>query len=284
MRDDKDRGSKWMIDHHGDGILWLGRVLGFASWRPAKSEVTVPRRLPDGLLEVFFPGRKDPDPFVIEIATYPDTAVDEQLLRDVALVWLDRQVLPEVLVLVLHPKGDLRVTGSKQLTSRHGLTKFGGSWHAIELWTQRAADLLAANDVGLVPWVPLTQFEGPTEAMIQHCRDRIDQQARLEERDNLLAVTQIMTRLRYNDQNLMSLLGGSRMFLESPLVQELMAQKEQETLHKAVTKVLEGRFGAVPPELISALRTVRDEQRLQDHLLQAALCPDLVSFRARLGL
>jgi hypothetical protein len=279
MRDDKDRSSKWMIEHHGDGILRLGRVRGFRSWRPAMADVVQPRQIPDGLLEVFFPDHAEPDPFLIEIATYPDRRVAEQVLRDALIVWLARRVVPDVVTLVLQPLGTFRLEGTTELTSRHRLTRFVGSWNVVDLWTLSAEELLAANDVGLIPWVPLTQFGGPPEALVQQCRDRIDQQAPPEERANLLAVTQVMTRLRYNDPQLLALLGGSRIMIESPLIQELMAQNG----HEYILTFLEGRFGTVPPELVVQLRSILDEQKLRELSRFAAQCPDLEAFRAKIN-
>src|SRR5262245_46929133 len=226
--DDKDRSGKWLIQHHGGAILWLARVHGFRAWRPGQAEVVQPRQLPDGLLEVFFEGRAGPDPFVVEIFTYPKREADEQVLRDAVLVLADRRVLPEVITLILQPRGAYRVAGSQRLASRLGCTELTLNWRVVELWTLSAADLLAAGDVGLVPWAPLAQFDGPPEALIQECRERIDRQARPPERANLLAVTQVMARLRYNDPALLSLLGGSQAMIESPLIQELMAKTRQE--------------------------------------------------------
>jgi hypothetical protein len=62
-------------------------------------------------------------------------------------------------------------------------------WRVVELWNVAADDLLAADDVGLIPWVPLTRFVVPPEQMLQICRERIDRQARPTERENLLAVS-----------------------------------------------------------------------------------------------
>jgi hypothetical protein len=112
MRDDKDRSGKWMIAHHGDGVLHMAGVTGFRAWRPAQAEIVQPKQLPDGLLEVFFEGRTEPDAFVLEIATYPKREVDEQVLRDALLVLADRRALPEVIVLVLQPRGAYRVTAA----------------------------------------------------------------------------------------------------------------------------------------------------------------------------
>ena len=93
------------------------------------------------------------------------------------LVYLDRRVVPDVITLILHPKGNLSVPGSLELTSPGGLTHWSIRWKVIPLWTIPAASLLAFQDIGLVPWVPLTQFDGPPETIFRECRARIDQQA-----------------------------------------------------------------------------------------------------------
>ena len=127
-----------------------------------------------------------------------------------ALVYLDRGVLPEVLTLVLHPKGRLRAASEADVSSRRGWTHWNVRWKVVELWTVPAADMLAAGDVGLIPWVPLAQFDGPPEPIFQECRARIDRDAPPDEHENLLAVTQILAGMRYNDPRLFQILGGRR--------------------------------------------------------------------------
>jgi hypothetical protein len=97
-------------------------------------------------------------------------------------------------------------------------------WKVVELWTIPAADMLAAGDVGLIPWVPLAQFDGPREPIFQECRTRIDRDAPPDEHENLLAVTQILAGLRYNDPRLFQLLGGREAMIESPVLQEFVAE------------------------------------------------------------
>ena len=73
---------------------------------------------------------------------------------------LERGVLPEVLVLFLHAKGQVPAADSIALRSRKGFTTMGVSWRAVKLWELPAEELLAAGDVGLLPWVPLAEYAG----------------------------------------------------------------------------------------------------------------------------
>ena len=216
-----DKSSKWLIQHHGDSILRLGGVRDIAQWRSLPAEVVQPRRLPDGLIEARRHGQSKLDLFVLELATYPEPRILQQALRDMALVYLDRDIVPEVLVVVLHPKGNQRAAGAVDLPSPLGWAHLQGSWRVVELWNVPAEGLLEAGDVGLIPWVPLAKFDGPPEAIFRRCRARIDAEAAAEEHDNLLAVTQVLAGLRYNDARLFDLLGGREAMIESPVLQEL---------------------------------------------------------------
>ena len=165
-----DKSSKWLIQHHGDSILRLAgverhrRVAALAGRdRPAPPIARRPDRGPP-------PGAGRADPFVLEVATYPEARVAQQALHDMALVFLDRGVLPEMLVLVLHPKGNQQVAGSAHLQSAFGRTRLQSAWKVVELWTVPAEELLAAGDVGMIPWVPLAHWDGPPEPIFHQCR------------------------------------------------------------------------------------------------------------------
>ncbi|HEV3237978.1 MAG TPA: hypothetical protein VGZ25_13385, partial [Gemmataceae bacterium] len=155
-----DKSSKWLIQHHGDSILRLAGLTNVSFWRPLQAEVVQPRRLPDGLLEVRLAGETEADLFLLELATYPDRRVAEQIVRDTMLVYLDRGVLPETLVVVLCPKGNARVEEEVELRSPRGWTRNLTGIRVVELWTLPSTDLLALGDPGLVPWVPLTNHQG----------------------------------------------------------------------------------------------------------------------------
>jgi hypothetical protein len=87
----------------------------------------------------------------------------------------------------------------------------------------------------------------PNVLIVRQCRARIDQDAPPHEHENLLAVTQFLTRLRYHDPKLFQLLGGRKAMIESPLLEELKAEwtreVARETSRKNILKCLEARFG-----------------------------------------
>jgi hypothetical protein len=278
MRQDKDNSAQWMIDHHGDAILRLAGVRGFNSWQALHPSLAHPRQLPDGLLEARFPGQADPVLFIVEVATYPEERMLVQAARDAALVWLDRRVVPEVITLVLRPRGQHDLTGDWRQASPLGTTRLACQWRVLPAWTLRAEDLLALDDVGVIPWVPLAQTAMPVPDLLRTCRERIEKQGRDEEQENLLAVTQVMTFLRYNDQSLLSIIGGKKMIIESPLIQEILAENLQET----ILKLLQAKFGPVPPEVGAKVRDIQDVERLQQVNLSAGVCTDLNAFRAQL--
>ena len=195
-----------------------------------------------------------------------------------------------MLVLFLREKGNVPPAGSVELQSRKGLTKLNLSWRAVKLWELSAEDLLAAGDIGLVPWVPLADFQGPPERIVRRCRARIDRDAPSIEHENLLAVTQFLLGLRYNDsmliERLRALLGGRQAMIESPIYQELEAELTRkiatETRQKDILKVLITRFGDAAKDLAAELEAI-EYDRLEGLLERALRCRNLASFRKRLS-
>jgi hypothetical protein len=272
-----DKSSKWLIQHHGDSILRLAGVRDIRAWRPLQAELVQPRQLPDGLLEVELADRQGEDLFLLEIATYPEKRVHEQALRDLIMVLMARGILPEMVVLVLSPKGKRQIKSEKELRSRLGLAGLRATWRVVELWTVPAQELLSGQEVGLVPLVPLAAFEGQPEPLLRRCRQIIEERAKPEEQANLLAITQVLTYLRYKDRSLSELLGGTQAMIESPLIQEIEAKRTQ----RDILKVLKTRFKKVPEDIVAGLGKVLEEKDLDDLLGVAAICKGLAEFRRR---
>jgi hypothetical protein len=202
----------------------------------------------------------------------------QQALDDLTLATVHFRQPPELLIVVLCPKGRYRVTQQHERRSRLGWSSLAGAWNVVELWTLEAEELLAAGDIGVVPWVPLTRFDGPPEDLLDRCRQRIETQAHPKDQANLLAVSQVLTRLKFPHPEMLALLGGSEVMIESPLITELLAKRTQEN----ILKVLKRRFGKLPHEIATRLRAVVREKELDDLLGLAADCPSLEAFRERL--
>jgi hypothetical protein len=198
------------------------------------------------------------------------------------LVYQARGVVPELLTLVLRERGQYRVPSTFTAHSDLGWTSLQCNWKVVELWQVPAEELLAAGDVGILPWVPLTHFEGPPRDILQRCRDRIDREARYEERGNLLAVSQILTKLRFPDPLLLALFGGRHIMIDSPLIRELVAENTQQTQHEDIGLVLTERFGPLDEALMARLKSVRKKKELIELLKFAVRCADIQAFQARL--
>lgn len=149
---------------------------------------------------------------------------------------------------------------------------------AVELWTVPAAELLAAGDVGLIPWVPLAASTHPPDVVLRRCRDAIDERASAAEKPNLLVVTQILTSLRYNDLQLLSILGGRETMIKFPVIQEFVAERARRDL----LTVLETRFGRVPQDLDEAIEAIEDDDELAALLRKAVSCADVDAFRVEI--
>jgi hypothetical protein len=290
MRQDKDRSSKWLLAHHADAILRLGGITGFTSWRALQAETVAPRRLPDGLIEVRFPGGTEPTLVLVELETYPDSDVDRQILDDLMLIAVDRKIVPEVVSLVFKPKGHLKVAGTSERASPSGRTKIGGSWPVVRLWELEAETLLASPDAGVIPWVPLAHTTlGPDELMTR-CRDRLIQVPDPNDRAGLIAVTQILAGLAFPDRRFLKLFGGAKLMIDSPVldeVKELIREQVREQVRvqaaqEHVLSALEARFGVVPVEQIAQLNAITDETKLKALHRLAVTCPDMAAFAAGL--
>jgi ribosomal protein S17E len=236
-----DRSSKWLIDHHGDQILRLGGVEDVTAWTALAAEVVQPRQLPDGLLEVERRGRPKRELFLVEIETYADRAIDEQVMDDVMLVYQARRVVPEVLLLVLRPKGQVQVLGASEVASPSGRTRMWGRWPVVELWKLPADAMLALREPGLVPWIPLMKTAKPPDQLLKECREIIDEGAAPEELDNILAVAQILASLRYNEQRLFDFFGGKKAMIMTPYLKEIVDEQVAEQTAKRVAKELPER-------------------------------------------
>jgi len=130
-----------------------------------------------------------------------------------------------------------------------------------------------------------------SDLLFQQCRAQIDEEAPPEERENLLAVTQVLAGLRYSKVGLFQLLGGRNAMIESPVLQELKAEWTRDaareaalqTNRRAIVDFLVARFGLQAEEIATQLETIADDARLKELIKLAAVCSNLPSFRKELA-
>jgi hypothetical protein len=134
----------------------------------------------------------------------------------------------------------------------------------------------------MISWVPLMETAEAPEVVVRRCRAIIDQQAPANEHESLIAVTQVFTRLRYKDPQLLTILRKETAMedaldvLRPLLLREYVARSS----HKHILKVLTIRFGAVPPALEAEVRAILDEGVLDAVMGLAVSCSDLEQFQA----
>jgi hypothetical protein len=265
------------LEEHGVGILYLGGARGVLSCKARKAEVVHPRKLPDGLLEARFADSAEPRLVLVEVATCPESRVVKQVQDDIRLVRQARAVLPEALVLCLCPRGDYRVPQQAEEKSTLGWTTESLSWKVVELWTLSAEELLAAPNVGVVPFASLAHYDGPPEVLLQRCRDRIEREGGAQV-ENLLAVAQVYARLHFDKPEWLGILGGRKMLIEFPIIQEIGAEFARAARVKTILLVLSARFGEVSSTVAAGLEQVKDEEGLTRLTGHAATCTNLQNF------
>ena len=102
---ERDRGDKWLIGFHADAVVRLAGIRRIVSWKAVQAEPVEPRRLPDGLIEVYLRGRPQPILVALEVSMYAYTRLPKQAADDAMLIYLVRGVVPEVVTLILPPAG-----------------------------------------------------------------------------------------------------------------------------------------------------------------------------------
>ena len=193
------------------------------------------------------------------------------------LVRQARGVLVDAVVLCLCPRGSYRVPESAEVTSPLGWSAEALRWKVVELWTLSAEELLTAPDIGAVTMASLAKHDGPPEVLLQRCRDRIDREGG-EQRANLLAVAEVFARLHFDKPELLDILGGSNIMIESPWLQEIADKSERKGCVRSMHRTLQRRFGSVTPSITAGLEQVKDLDRLDRLTDHATDCASLEAF------
>lgn len=139
MAQKSDRSRKWLLEHQGRGLAMLGGLRDVVSCKSIQAEVAQPIRLPDGLLEVRLRGQRQPLLLLVEFCTYPESRTSKQMMDCIMLVIQARKVLPEMLALVLCPKGNAEVPQRHEIASKLGWTRgrSGGKYRSCGICPRR---------------------------------------------------------------------------------------------------------------------------------------------------
>lgn len=95
----------------------------------------------------------------------------------------------------------------------------------------------------------------------------------------MLAVTEILAGLRFDEKMLEAMFRGAKTMIESPILQKWLREGEVKTLHKAILDELEVRFGSVPDDLSATIRLVQDPDRLTTAHKVSHTCDSIDTFR-----
>lgn len=283
-RDAKDRCMNWLALKHPRAMLSASGVTNITSCKSLHGVLTFPKVIPDGMFEAQIAGEEKKRYYVVEVTTYPDKEECDQVLRAVSLIFLAFEVVPDVISLVLAPKGNLTQENRKEVRSTSGDTRLGCTWVVRDLFTRHSSELLALNEVGVIPLVLFTIPDADPKVLLEECRERIETQATPEERGNLLAIAATFATFKYPKTTLYEIfLRRPQEMIEAPVLQELMtrapeaaanlpfvknlvALREQATrledARRAVLENVKARFDAVPEDIRSGVEAISDTERL----------------------
>jgi hypothetical protein len=273
-----DIASKYLLHNQGKGVLPIGGIKNVRRIEPMPGEIVQTRKYPDGLLQVFLGNERKPHHVLVEVAIYSEKRALKQALNDLTLAYSVLGHLPDLLMLILRPKGTVRITGKHEVRGKLEPSRLTAEWKPVEMWTQPARQFLEKGDVGAVPWATLMDFDGPPEELLQLCAAKIEREAHPKDQADLLAVSQVLTELRFPNPELLQLLGGEKLVIESPMLQRMVAK----SLHVAIQEALKARFGSVPRDVTRLLGDILDERKLHKLNGVAAKCMNLDAFRETL--
>jgi hypothetical protein len=93
----------------------------------------------------------------------------------------------------------------------------------------------------------------------------------------------VLTRLRFPQQELLDLFGGSRAMIDSPLIRELVEGTDRQRQRTDIEDAIQVRFGALSDDGRARLQGLTDETILRGLFRFAIVCPTLEAFLERLA-
>jgi hypothetical protein len=96
------------------------------------------------------------------VSTYAEDRVTQQVAEDLMMVYMDRKILPEAVILVLCRSGNLRVQSRLAIRSDLGWSSLRAEFRVVELWKVPAETLFDFDDVGILRRFPMNLVQSST--------------------------------------------------------------------------------------------------------------------------
>ena len=139
-------------------------------------------------------------------------------MDDVMLIFQARSIVPEVVLIVLRPKGQVQVLGAGARwpapAAERGSAGTLAGRGVVEVAGRGDAGL---REPGVIPWIPLMESTGRRRNCSRNAGRSSMKNAKPEELANILAVSQVLASLRYNERWLFDFFGGKEAMIESPV-------------------------------------------------------------------
>ena len=201
------------------------------------------------------------------------------------LFWLNHHLPVRSYVFVLSPRGMPAAVPTSWTIDAHEL-KLTGRFTIVKVWEMPAAEALATGSPHLLPFIPLM---AGGEELLEPCARALGK-VRSRRRREALGVHFVMVGgLRYNQEDLLDLLGRLAMFpiqayRESSAYQFALEEGREEGKRAALIELLQRmaqqRFPGI--ELGEELAQMRDLVALEDLCVNLYALPDEAALRARL--
>ena len=152
---------------------------------------------------------------------------------------------------------------------------------------ENADELLGAIESGtqsrcLLPWIPL-MTGGGDEGIIERWKRAAEAEPSYHKRNRLLLPTRIFADVTDRAELWEKALEGWNV-KESPFAEGLVAEGETKAYASIILTELRQKFAPLPDDVVSAIRSQRSPDRLQQWVSTAFRCSDLADFRQRIGL
>ena len=220
-------------------------------------------------------GQGDPPDRVVDInfQSGPDQELEARVLLYHALLHYRYRVPVHSVVVLLRPVADPRqLTGKLRYAARPRRSKMDFAYEVIRLWQQPVQRLLSGG-LGTLPLAPLGRLPAtiPVEVglapILRRVVERLEQEARPEDRAKLLTATYVLTGLRVSRELAEQLFQGVHAMKESSTYQAILEEGRTQGQTKALQNMLlrqgRHRFGAPTKAVQARLLAITDVERLE---------------------